>query len=113
MPFLWYQLFGEEIIEFDSQKLTVRKGVHGWERKREYQIEECRELEWESDSEGNPAALKCRVGWRSITFGKYLSEDNAHEILTALQRNLPDVAQKICAYPGGKEHFLTLGLGRK
>src|SRR5207245_936813 len=31
-----YQVFGEEIIEIDSQKLTVRKGIHGWERKREY-----------------------------------------------------------------------------
>jgi len=41
-----------------------------------------------------------------------LSEKDAIEIMTALQQTLPDVAQKICAYPGEKEHFLTLGLNK-
>ncbi len=27
---LVYQFLGEEIIEIDSQKLTIRKGIHGW-----------------------------------------------------------------------------------
>jgi hypothetical protein len=43
---LVFQLSGTEIIEFSSEKLTVRKEVHGWERKREYRIKECRELAW-------------------------------------------------------------------
>jgi hypothetical protein len=113
VPLLVYQFFGEEIIEFDSQKLTIRKGVRGWERKREYQIQDCRELGWEEGGEDTNDGLKLKVGWRSISFGEYLSEDNAIAIMKALQNNLPNVAQKICAYPGGKELFITLGLNRQ
>jgi hypothetical protein len=106
-----YEFFGEEIIEFDSQKLTIRKGIHGWERKREYQITECRELEWYKGSKGR-SYLRCKVGRWPRQFGNGLSESDGIEILAALQRTLPDVAQKICAQPGGKDHFITLGLKR-
>lgn len=108
---LVYELFGEEIIEFDSQKLTIRKGIHGWERKREYRINECGELEWCAGRKGH-SHLTCKVGRWPKQFGNRLSENDANEILSALQRILPDVAQKICAHPGGKEHFITLGLKR-
>jgi hypothetical protein len=104
-----YQFFGEEIIEFDSQKLVIRKGIHGWERKREYQISECSELEWDEGRKGR-SYLTCRVGRWPRQFGSGVSENDAIEILAALQRTLPEVAQKICAYSGGKRHFLTLGL---
>src|SRR6266851_4044125 len=30
---LIFQLSGTEIIEFDSERLTIRKEIHGWERK--------------------------------------------------------------------------------
>src|SRR5215467_6798070 len=43
---LIFQLSGTEIIDIDSNKIGLRKEVHGWERKREYEIKECRELEW-------------------------------------------------------------------
>jgi hypothetical protein len=33
-----YEFLAEEIVEIDSQRLTIRKGIHGWERAREYQI---------------------------------------------------------------------------
>jgi hypothetical protein len=112
VPLLVYQFFGEEIIEVDSRMLTIRKGVHGWERKREYRIEDCSELEWEKGRKGKSPGLTCRVGWRTVAFGDDLSEDDAIAILAALQQTLPAVAQKICAYPGGKEHFITLGLNR-
>jgi hypothetical protein len=113
VPLLVYQFFGEEVIEFDSQKLTIRKGIRGWERKREYQIQDCKELEWEEGSEGTNDGFKLKVRWRSISFGEYLPEDDAIAIMKALQNTLPDVAQKICAYPEGKEHFITLGLNRQ
>jgi hypothetical protein len=107
-----YEFLGEEIIEFDSQRLTIRKGIQGWERNREYQINECSELEWQPGSKGR-SYLSCKVGrWRR-QFGDGLSENDGIEILAALQRTLPDVAQKICAYPGHREHFITLGLKRK
>ena len=111
VPTWVYQFSGEEIIEFDSQKLTVRKGIRGWERKREYQINECSNLQWHEGHKGN-SYLGGRVGRWPIQFGKELSENNANKILTALQRTLPDVAQKICSFPGYREHFITLGLNK-
>src|SRR5208282_4113526 len=110
---LIYQLSGTQIIEFDSRRLTICNEFHGWERKKEFRLEDCSELEWAEGSEGRPAGLKCKVGWRTVTVGEDLSEAEAIEVLTALQRTLPDVAQKICSYPEGKEHFLTLGLGKQ
>jgi hypothetical protein len=97
MPLLVFQLCAQEIIEFDRQMLTIRKGIHRWVRKREYRIEDCRGLERKSCSKGKNSGLRCTVVWRTITFGHWLSGDDALEILTALRRNLPDVAQKICA----------------
>jgi len=107
-----YQFLGEEIIEIDSQKLSIRKGIHGWERKREYQINECSNLEWDAGRKRG-SYLTCKVGRWPIKFGNGLSENDANEILSALQQTLPDVAQRICAYPGGKEHFITLGLNKQ
>lgn len=110
---LLYDFFGEEIIEFDSQKLSIRKGIHGWERKREYDIGECRDLEWDAGHKGNSSFLKCKVGWRTITFANRLSENDALELFSALQRILPEVAQKICADSTSKEHFIALGLDKR
>jgi hypothetical protein len=106
-----YQLSGEEILEFDSQKLSLRKGIHGWERKREYKISECTDLEWHEGHEGD-SFLSCKAGRRSIQFGNKLSENDANKILIALQQNLPDVAQKIGSYPRQRGPFLTLGLNK-
>jgi hypothetical protein len=107
-----HEFLAEEVLEFDSQKLTICKGVHGWERRREYPIEQCSDLGWRTGRRGGPY-LALSVGRRSVKFGKGLSEDAANEILTALQRVLPDVAQKMCSYPGGREHFVTLGLNKR
>lgn len=107
-----YEFCGEEILEFDSQKVTIRKGTHGWERKHEYPVEKCSDLEWRTGGRGGPY-LSLSVGRGSVRFGKRLSEDAANEILTALQRALPDLAQKICSHPGSREHIVTLGLNRR
>jgi len=102
VPMLVYQFLGEEIIEFDTQKMTIRKRIHGWEHMRQYQIESCKELKWEQGRSGRPPGLRCKVGWRPIRFGPHLSERDANEILSSLQRTLPEVAQKICAHPVGR-----------
>jgi hypothetical protein len=44
--------------------------------------------------------------------GKDLSEDEAAEVLAALQQNLPAVGQKLCSYPDSKGQFIALGFGR-
>lgn len=58
---------------------------------------------------GEEGLFTCKVG-RWPKFGNGLTEGNATEILSALHRTLPDVAQK---YPGGREHFITLGLNKR
>jgi hypothetical protein len=107
-----HEFLAEEILEFDSQKLTICKGAHGWERRREYPIEQCSDLGWRTGRRSGPY-LALSVGRRSVKFGKDLSEDAANEILTALQRALPDVAQKMCSCPGSREHFVTLRLNKR
>jgi hypothetical protein len=107
---LTFQVAGTEIVEIDEQKLTVSKEVHGWEWKREYSIKECRELEWKQGAEGTPQGLGCKIGWRTVRFGKNLTENQAIQILTALQQQLPRVANQLCSYPEGKKQFITLGL---
>ncbi len=107
-----YEFSSGESLEFNSQKLSIRKGVNGWERKREYPIEQCSNLGWDQGRKGGPY-LTCSVGRSSVKFGKRLPEATANEILTALQRALPDVAQKVCSLPIDKEHFVTLGLNKQ
>jgi len=92
----WFaQLFGfSEEIEFDQKSLRVRTETFGWERTREYPIEQCSDLQVQ-DLTGDPHGLQCRIGWRTIEFGDYLSEQQAIEVLRALQDALPDVVPKL------------------
>jgi hypothetical protein len=110
---LVYQLSGGEIIEFSPEKLTVSKDIHGWERTKDYQTQECSGLEWEHSGGDRQTGLKCKIGLGTIHFGEGLSEDESIEILVALDRHLPELARKICSYPGSSEHFITLGLGNR
>lgn len=107
---LIFQFSGTEIIEIDSKKIVLRRELHGWERTREYEIKECRELEWMEGSEDTPERLQFKVGWRTVTLGKSLTDNQALQVFAALQNTLPDVAQQLCAYPEGKKHLITLGL---
>jgi hypothetical protein len=109
---LLYRYSGTEVIEFDMHRLIITKGIRGWERTNEYSVRDCRQLEWSGGGEDEPRGLRCKVGLRTVTFGDHISEDESIEILTALQRSLPDVAQKMCYQGDVKEHFITLGLGR-
>ena len=110
---LIYQLSVTQIVDLDSQRMTLCKEIHGWERKKEYKTEACSELEWSEGSEGEREALKCKVGRRTVKVCQDVSEPESIEILTALQRSLPEVAQRLCSYPDFKEHFLTLGLHKQ
>jgi hypothetical protein len=107
---LLFQFSGTETIEIDTNKIALCKDIHGWERKREYGLNECRELEWTEGTEDTSQRLQFKIGWRTVTFGNNLTENQAIEILTALQQALPNVAQQLCSYPEGKKHFITLGL---
>jgi hypothetical protein len=104
-----FQFSGTETIEIDTDKIALCKDTHGRERKREYGLNKCRELEWAKGTEDTPQRL-LKIGWRTVTFGNHLTENQAIEILTALQQALPNVAQQLCSYPEGRKLFLTLGL---
>jgi hypothetical protein len=98
------------VVEFDATGIRIRKDILGWERMREYRIADCRSLEPHVKDEGDAYGLQCKVGWRTVRFGEYISEDQANEVLAALQRELPEVAAKLEA---GPTHFTTLGLNSR
>jgi len=88
----WFgRLFGwEEVFEFDAKHLRIRNEVFGWDRTREYPIVECSDLE-PQDLTGHPHGFQCRLGRRTIEFGDYLSEQQGIEVLSALERALPEI----------------------
>lgn len=107
---LVFRWSGVEVIEINADKITLSKSVQGWERKREYETKQCRELEWMEDREHESGRLQFKTDWRTISFGENITENQSIQILTALQQALPNVAQQLCSYPADKKHFLTLGL---
>ena len=108
----FYQLSGSEVVEFDSMKLAIRTNILGSERTREYPIAECSQLEWREPTDDDRRTLQLKAGWRTVRFGKYLSEEQAIEVLTRVQKELPNAAQRLCLDPRpSKSHFQTLGLG--
>ncbi len=106
----FYQLSGSEVIEFDATGVRIRKDILGWERLREYRIGDCRQLEPHVKGEGDQYGLQCKVGWRTVRFAEYISEDQASQVLASLQRELPDVAGKLEV---GPTYFTTLGLNSR
>jgi hypothetical protein len=106
----FYQLSGSEVIEFDAKGIRIRKDILGWERLREYRIDDCSALEPHVKGEGDEYGLQCKVSWRTVRFAEYVSKDQANDVLSALQRELPDVAGRLEA---GPTHFTTLGLNSR
>jgi hypothetical protein len=106
-----YRLSVTQSIQFDSLYIAKCKDFRGWERRSRYKVEDCAELEWSTGTEHSPAGLNCKVRLRTIKLFEDLSETESIEILTALQKYLPEVAQKVCSYPQSREHFLSLNIG--
>jgi len=88
-----YQLSGTQIIEFDGNRLAIHKRVLGWNRKREYPIDKCSDLQWRV--QGGRSGLRCTLGRRTINFAYRISEDEASEVFAALKAALPNVAQRM------------------
>jgi hypothetical protein len=108
---LFYFLTSSEVIEFDRDNLTIRRNLLGWQRISRYPVEECSELTWRNQQESGEAALECKVGWRTIKFARYATEDEARNILTLLQKELPEVAKKMTGAAEG--HYTQLGLNKE
>ena len=74
----WFsQLSGSEEVLFDPEKLSSRKNTLGWERTREYSVQECSEREWKAQSRRDHPGLQGKVGWRTVHFCDYISQDQA------------------------------------
>ena len=105
-----YQFSGSETIEFDEQKLSIRKETLGWRRHREYRMQDCSGLEVLDDDSEDNSRFTCSVGWHSIRFGEYLTEDQAISIISDLQRSFPAIADRLLGSGGTQPHFTTLNL---
>lgn len=88
-----YRLSGTQIIEFDANRLAILKRVLGWNRRREYPIDKCSDLQWQV--QGGRSGLRCTLGSRTINFAYRISEDEASEVFAALKAALPNVAQRM------------------
>jgi hypothetical protein len=102
----------KQVIEIDSRKIKVRKDLRGWESARGYFLSDSSQLEWFKGAEHEPSGLRCRVGTTPVMLAKWITEDESLEILTALQRAIPEAAEQLCKQPGGRKHFTTLAIGR-
>ena len=108
----WFeQLSGfTEVIEVDARHLRLRKEIFGWERTREYSIEQCSELKLQDES-GDAHGLQCRLGrWRTIEFGDYLTQQQALDVLSALDDKFPEIAPKLLPSEDITQHFTKLDL---
>lgn len=109
---LIYKLLGAEVVEFTEQHLTMYREMHGWERRREYPVKECHEMQWDEGSEGVPQGVMCKVGSKWIRFGEDISEQQANRIFLELQERLPGVCASVFSFAEEGDSFLRLGLGK-
>jgi hypothetical protein len=109
-----FKLYGTEVIEFSESGIAVCKEIRGWERRREYPVTDCREMQWDEGegAEGDPQGVKFKAGRKWIRFGSEISEKQANDIFVALQNNLPSAAALVFSYPEEKSSFLKLGLNK-
>jgi hypothetical protein len=107
----WFeQLAGSpEIIEFDSKQLRIRRKKFGWEYIEDYPIQKCSDLEPRKYGEHH-RGLQCKLGWRTIEFGDYLSEEQANEVLAALADSRPDLVPTLFPSVDITKHFTKLSL---
>ena len=84
-----FKLFGTEVIEFSQGSIVVCKEISGWERRHEYPIAECHEMQWDEGegTEGDPQGVKFKAGRKWARFGAEISEKQANDIFVALQNN--------------------------
>lgn len=93
---LGYHLTGSEVVEFNDRQIVRSRTNLGWQRTSEYELEKCSRLTWRNYF-GKPGFFRCHYGWRTFSFGKYLSQEQADHLLARLQSTLPNVANRLLA----------------
>jgi Integral membrane protein (DUF2244) len=83
-----------QVVEFDDRKVSVSRSNLGWQRTREYALEKCSGLQWRKRM-GKPNDFVFKYGWRTVSFGTHLRQEQADRLLAGLQNSLPDVAKRL------------------
>ena len=110
--FAWFQQLSgsEEEIEIGQRGVRISREIFGWHRVSEFPIEQCSDLDLQTDKEDS-RRLQFRVGkWRTIEFGNYMSKEQAEKVLDALADSLPEVAQKLLPSLDITKHWTMLHL---
>jgi hypothetical protein len=108
----WFaQLSGsEEQIEIGQQGIRISRDILGWNSVSEFPIEQCSDLDVQSDSERS-GRLQFRFGkWRTIEFGNHISNEQAEKVLDALADSLPEIARQLLPSLDITKHWTTLDL---
>ena len=101
----------ERLIEFGKEKVKMGRVVLGFERMAEYAVEKCSQLTWREPDSEDRSVLEFKYGFRKIRCGVGLSVQQGQEVLAALQKHFPEVAQKMGMSSGSEtSHFTQLGL---
>jgi len=101
----------ERLIEFGKEKVKMGRVVLGFERMAEYAVEKCSQLTWREPDSEDRSVLEFKYGFRKIRCGVGLSVQQGQEVLAALQKHFPEVAQKMGMSSGSETaHFTQLGL---
>jgi Integral membrane protein (DUF2244) len=83
-----------QVVEFDDRKVSVSRTNLGWQRTREYALEKCSGLQWRKRM-GKPNDFVFKYGWRTVSFGTHLRQEQADRLLAGLQNSLPNVAKRL------------------
>ena len=110
--FAWFQVLSgsEEEIEIGEHGIRIRRDSFGLNRVSEYPLEQCSDLDLQTNKEDS-RQLQFRLGkWRTIEFGNYMSKEQAERVLETLADSLPEIARKLLPSLDITKHWDTLHL---
>lgn len=117
MPYVVPSLLGfnncqapEEAIEIGERGIRIDREIFGWHRISEFPIEQCSDLDLQTNKEDS-RRLQFRLGkWRTIEFGNYMSKEQAERVRDTLADSLPETARKLLRSLDITKHWTTLDL---
>jgi hypothetical protein len=110
--FGWFQQLSglEEEIEIGGRGIRISRQIFGWNKISEFPIEQCSDLDLQTDKE-DCRQLQFRLGkWRTIEFGNYMSKEQAEKVLDTLADSFPEVARKLLPSLDVTKHWTTIKL---
>jgi hypothetical protein len=108
----WFQQFSgsEEEIEIGGRGIRISREIFGWNKISEFPIEQCSDLDLQTDAEDSRQLQFRFRKWRTIDFGNYMSKEQAEKVLDELANSLPEVARKLLPSLDITKHWTALNL---